>query len=158
MKTSIVTPLHPAAVEFIEQLSLIAETDGLPRIAGRIVGFLFIRQEPVSFDEIAERLQVSRGSVSTNTRLLESRGVIRRVSRIGERKDLFETGPDFLERMSEQHLQRQRAVQRFADRARKTLPASYAQTKVALRQLEELNVMLIEATEKTLNTWKKRSR
>lgn len=151
-----VSALHPAAVEFIEQLALIAEADGLPRIAGRIVGLLVIRQEPASFDEIVEQLQVSRGSVSTNTRLLESRGVIQRVSRLGERKDLFEAGHDFLERMSEQHLQRQRAVQRISAEARKNLPASHARTKCALKQMEDLNALLVEATEKTLAAWKKR--
>lgn len=150
--------IHPAAVEFIEHLALLAEADGLPRIAGRIVGLLIIRQEPVSFDEIVEQLQVSRGSVSTNTRLLESRGVLRRVSHIGERKDLFDVGPDFLERMSQQQLQRQRAVQRIAAEARRNLPPSHARARDALKRLENITALLVEATEKTLAAWKKRSK
>jgi DNA-binding transcriptional regulator GbsR (MarR family) len=153
-----VSRLHPAAVEFIEQLALIAEAEGLPRIAGRIVGLLVIRQEPVSFDEIVGQLKVSRGSVSTNTRLLESRGVVRRVSRLGERKDLFEAGPDFFERMLEQQLQRQRAAQRIAATARRNLPASQARAREALKQMEELSGLLVESTEKTLAARKKRQK
>jgi DNA-binding transcriptional regulator GbsR (MarR family) len=153
-----VSPLHPAAVEFIEQLALIAEAEGLPRIAGRIVALLVIRQEPVSFDEIVGHLKVSRGSVSTNTRLLESRGVVRRVSRLGERKDLFEAGPDFFERMLEQQLQRQRAAQRIAATARRNLPASQTRAREALKQMQELSGLLVESTEKTLAARKKGNR
>jgi DNA-binding transcriptional regulator GbsR (MarR family) len=153
-----VKALHPAAVEFIEQLALIAEADGLPRIGGRIVGLLVIRQEPVAFDELVEQLQVSRGSVSTNTRLLESKGVIRRVSRLGERRDLFEVGPDFLERMLHRQLERHRAMQRISSQARKGLPAGQAPAKEALRRLEELSALLLESTEKALATWKKRGK
>lgn len=150
--------LHPAAVRFIEELSLFAEADGLPRIAGRIAGLLLIRQRPVSFDEIAEQLHVSRASVSTNTRLLESLGVIRRLSKLGERKDLFEVGGDFVQRMEELHMQRQRAIQRMASEARRNLPASYAETKAALKRIEEMNTLVIESIEKTLATWAKRNR
>lgn len=149
-------PLPEAAVEFIEELSLSAEADGFPRIAGRIIGLLIVRQEPVSFEEIAEQLQVSRGSISTNTRLLESRGALRRVSRLGERKDLFEVGPDFLERMYEQRLQRERAGHRIASKARAALPASYTRTKDALKRMEELSTQVLDATEKVLQNWKKR--
>lgn len=156
--SSEVKALHPAAVEFIEQISLIAEADGLPRISGRIVGLLVIRQEPVAFDELVEQLQVSRGSVSTNTRLLESKGVIRRVSRLGERRDLFEVGPDFLERMLYRQLERHRAMQRVSSQARKRLPAGHTAPKEALKRLEELSALLLKTTEKALATWKKRGK
>ncbi len=149
-------PLHPAAVEFIEDLALHAAADGLPRIAGCIVGLLIVRQEPVSFDEIVEQLQVSRASVSTNTRLLESRGAIRRVTRLGERRDLFEVGNDFLERMWEQRLRRERAGLQIAEKARAKLPSSYARTKEALRRIEELNFLIIEAKEQALAAWNKK--
>ena len=148
--------LHPAAVEFIEQMSLIAEGEGFPRIAGRIVGLLVIRHEPVSFDEIVEQLRVSRGSVSTNTRLLESRNVIRRVSRLGERRDLFEAGPDFFERLLERQLQRQRTIQRITADARRNLPASFTRTKGVLKRMEDLNVLLLESNEKTLAAWNRK--
>lgn len=149
-------PLPEAAVEFIEEFSLSAEADGFPRIAGRIVGLLIMRQEPVPFEEIAEQLQVSRGSVSTSTRLLESRGALHRICRLGERKDLFEVGPDFLERMYEQRLQRYRAAHHLASKARAELPASYARTKDALKRMEDLSTQILDATEKVLLNWKKR--
>ena len=74
---------------FVEQLGLIAQADGLPRIAGRILGLMVIHGGPFSFSELSTKLQVSRGSISTNTRLLENLGVIERMTRVGERQDYF---------------------------------------------------------------------
>lgn len=84
--------------------------------------------------------------------------MIRRVSRLGERKDLFETGPDFLERMWEGHLKRQKTVLQVSADARRKLPASMANAKDALRRTEELTALLVESSEKTLAAWRKRDR
>lgn len=150
--------LSPGATEFIEKLSLLAEADGLPRIAGRIMGLLVIRQEPVSFDELAAVLQISRGSVSTNTRLLESRGVIRRVSRLGERKDLFEVPPDLPGRMLEGQLWRQRQLLEIAAAARKNLSPAETKARQALKSMQDFQALAIEATEKMLAAWRKQQK
>ncbi|WP_425098146.1 GbsR/MarR family transcriptional regulator [Tropicibacter sp. S64] len=76
--------------EFIEKVGLIVQNDKLPRIAGRVLGLLIHDGGPVSFGALAEELQVSRGSVSTATRALEERGLIRRVGVPGERQDFFQ--------------------------------------------------------------------
>jgi DNA-binding transcriptional regulator GbsR (MarR family) len=81
-----------AIEQFIERVGLIAQVDGLPRIAGRIMGLLVIYGGPFSFAEIAKRLQVSRGSISTNRRLLENLGVIERVARPGIVLERFSAG------------------------------------------------------------------
>lgn len=75
---------------FIDRMGLVAEADGLSRIAGRIMGLMVLEGGPLSFSEIAERLDVSRASVSTNTRFLERMGVIERVMIKGERQDHFQ--------------------------------------------------------------------
>lgn len=74
---------------FIERNAIQAEAGGLPRIAGRLIGIFLIDGGPISFSELAERMQASRASVSTNTRLLERLGVIERVAVRGERQDFF---------------------------------------------------------------------
>lgn len=79
-----------AVEEFVESMGLIAESDGLPRIAGRIMGLMIIEGGPCSFSELAERLEVSRASISTNTRFLERIGVVSRVTLRGERQDYFQ--------------------------------------------------------------------
>ncbi|GAD56326.1 GbsR/MarR family transcriptional regulator [Limimaricola cinnabarinus] len=75
--------------DFIEKVGLIAQNEGLPRIAGRIFALLVFDGDVISFGEITETLQVSRGSVSSATRLLEDRGLIKRVGKPGQRQDFF---------------------------------------------------------------------
>lgn len=76
--------------EFIEKIGLIAQSDGMPRIAGRLMGLLVWDGEAVSFADLAARLQVSRGSISTATRILEERRLIRRTAKPGQRQDFFQ--------------------------------------------------------------------
>lgn len=75
--------------EFVEKMGLISQRDGLPRIAGRILGLLVIEGGEFSFNDLSEILQISRASVSTNTRLLENLSIIERKAKAGERQDFF---------------------------------------------------------------------
>ena len=80
--------------EFVEKIGMIAQTEGLPRIAGRVFGLLVFDGEALAFGDLAERLQVSRGSISSSVRLLEERSLIKRMSRAGERQDFFQLAPN----------------------------------------------------------------
>lgn len=74
---------------FIEQSANHAEADGLPRISGRIMAYFVINGGPYSFSEIAENLEISRGSASTNTRLLRDLGILERYQKPGSRQDYY---------------------------------------------------------------------
>jgi len=91
--------LSAARADFIEKMGILAQMDGMPRIAGRLFAMLVFDGRRYSFSELAEALQVSRASVSTNVRLLEEREVIRRVARPGDRQDYFELGEAPYERL-----------------------------------------------------------
>lgn len=80
--------------EFIEKIGLIAQGEGLPRIAGRVFGLLVFEGEAIAFGALAERLQVSRGSISTSIRTLEERGLVKRLTRTGERQEYFQLAGD----------------------------------------------------------------
>ena len=67
-----------------------AEKFGFSRIAGQLEGLLLFSRQPMSLDEMAERLEVSKGSVSTNIRLLERWKVARKVYHKGARKNFYE--------------------------------------------------------------------
>jgi DNA-binding transcriptional regulator GbsR (MarR family) len=142
--------LPPAVATFIERFALLAEEDGFPRIAGRILALLIVRGEPLSFDELVSTLQISRGSVSTNTRLLEQRGIVRRISRLGERKDLFEIGDDVHRRMLETMLRRQHRMRDLAAQSRREFPQAESRARSSLKEMEDFFSVIIEATEKAL--------
>jgi DNA-binding transcriptional regulator GbsR (MarR family) len=75
---------------FIEDVGLLFEESGHPRMAGRILGCLLISDEQyLSTSEIADALQASKGSLSTMTRFLLQMGMIERVGLPGKRVDYF---------------------------------------------------------------------
>jgi len=75
---------------FIEDMGLLFEESGHPRMAGRILGCLLIANQPhLSTTEIAETLQASKGSLSTMTRFLLQLGIIERVGIPGKRVDYY---------------------------------------------------------------------
>lgn len=59
-------------------------------IAGRLFALLLLDGGAVAFGDLADRLGVSRGSISTSARQLEQRGMIRRRKLPGTRQDVFE--------------------------------------------------------------------
>ncbi len=79
----------PVRTDFIEKTGLITQAEGLPRIAGRVFGLLIYDGDVVSFGDLATKLQVSRASISTSIRILEERGLVKRVTKPGERQDFF---------------------------------------------------------------------
>lgn len=87
-------PFEVVRSYFIEKSGLISQAEGLPRIAGRVFGLLIFDGEMVSFGDLATRLQVSRASISSSIRLLEERGLIKRMAKPGERQDFFQLAPN----------------------------------------------------------------
>lgn len=97
-------PAPPPLADFVERLGLIWEAQGLPRIAGRIVGYLTLQAEPLSLDAIATALGVSKASVSGDARYLARLGLIELTTRRGDRRDYYVIAPDMPLRMTEQKL------------------------------------------------------
>lgn len=91
--------MDEATLEFVESMGRHFEEEGAPRIAGRLFGLLMVNDEPCSLDDIAEQLQASKGSASTNARLLERLGVAERVSLPGDRRDYYQVTENMGERM-----------------------------------------------------------
>lgn len=54
---------------------------GVPKSVGQIYGLLYASPEPLSFSDIVERLEMSKGSASQGLQLLRSLGAIRTVDR-----------------------------------------------------------------------------
>jgi DNA-binding transcriptional regulator GbsR (MarR family) len=96
--------------EFIEQLGLLLEAERFPRIAGRILGLLLATPEALSLDEIADALDVTKPSVSTNARLLEDKGIIERIGLPGDRRDHYRAAPDVALRTLQARVQKMRRL------------------------------------------------
>ena len=55
---------------------------------------LYLNHRPMSLDDMAERLKISKGSASINIRALERYGAVRRVWVKGSRRDYYESEVD----------------------------------------------------------------
>lgn len=62
---------------------------GLPRSIGEIYGSLYCAQEPLTFDGLVVRLQISRGSVSQGLKVLRQLGAVKVHYVAGSRKDHY---------------------------------------------------------------------
>jgi DNA-binding transcriptional regulator GbsR (MarR family) len=82
--------------EFAEIAGQLSARLGLSRTVGQLYALLFLSNEPLCLDYMAERLGVSKGSASINIRELEKWGAVRKVWVKGSRKDFYEANPDTL--------------------------------------------------------------
>ena len=81
------SPWETSTIEvFIRAASLI----GLPRSVGEIYGLLFCAQTPQTFDDLAQRLGISRGSVSQGLKFLRQLGAVKVHYVAGSRKDHYQ--------------------------------------------------------------------
>ena len=154
------TPLSDEEAQFVEDIGLIMEDQGRPRIAGRILGWLLICEPPhQSFASLVEALGVSKGSVSSMTRLLLEGGLVERVTLPGDRQTYFRMAPDAWTRVLSWMTER---VQRMHDAAQRGLDLVEARSpeadpwrlremrdlyRIAARQLPELAAAFEEARE-----------
>jgi DNA-binding transcriptional regulator GbsR (MarR family) len=136
--------------EFVERLGVVAQADGLPRIAGKIMAYLIVFGGPVSFPQLAEKLQVSRASVSNNTRLLEQLGVIERVSVSGKRQDHFRIRPEPYHELLRTSIARTRNALEIVDAAQEGVPSEWSGAQLRLGQLNRFYQHMLEQHELTL--------
>src|SRR3954467_2860948 len=129
--------MHDRTVDFVERMGVVLESDGLPRIAGRIFGLLLVSEDPHSLDDLAAELRVSKGSVSTNARLLEQRGLLERVCRPADRRDYYSVPPDLFVHTMAQRLARWQRFHAVIGAARATLPIRSAEVKHRLEAYEQ---------------------
>ncbi|PHR14268.1 MAG: hypothetical protein COA41_17825 [Sphingopyxis sp.] len=82
--------LSQSEKDFIEQRGLMSEEDGQPRILGRIWALLMVVGAPIGAGGISELLEVSRGSVSTNLKLLDMMEILKKSTQSGSRETFYE--------------------------------------------------------------------
>ena len=82
--------------EFAKTVGMLASQFSLNPIVGQIYGLLYMSSKPVSLNEMVEKLRISKGSASTNVRILESWGAVRKVWVDNSRKDYYEANPETL--------------------------------------------------------------
>jgi len=140
---------------FIEKLGVYYEDYGIPRIGGRILGLMLVSGQPLTAEQIATYLKVSRGSVSTNVRLLTSGGLLERISAVGERIDYYTVSESIWERAIQMRIDGFRSLRRIVELGEKaaennTSPAAYQNLLDMLQWVDTMT----SSHEQALRHWK----
>ena len=134
--------MHQRLAHFIEEMGLFFESEGMPRIAGRLFAYMLLQEEPCSLDDLTTDLKVSKTSVSTNARLLEQHGMIQRVARPGDRRDYYVAAPNQT-RTIELRLEGVRRMARLLEEAEAGVPKDRHHTHERLAQMLSINQEII---------------
>ena len=145
---------NPETRQFIERMGLAIERMGLARTFGRLFGLLMVADEPMSLDDMVDRLGVSKASVSTNARACEELGLARRVGVRGDRKDYYEIAPRAFEHVTAKRVV---AIHSMAGLAAEGLQAVGDEPSPARDRLTEMldfYLFMGEQIEELLERWR----
>jgi DNA-binding transcriptional regulator GbsR (MarR family) len=90
-----IVPLNTVRDDFLFAMGRISDFWGFNKAMGQIYAVIYLNAEPLSLDDIAASLNMSKGNVSLNVRSLERWGLIKKVSQKSDRKDYYEAESDF---------------------------------------------------------------
>ncbi|BDG04084.1 GbsR/MarR family transcriptional regulator [Anaeromyxobacter oryzae] len=132
-------PRDDAALRsWIEEVAILFERDGLPRMAGRIFAWLLVC-EPAeqSMEDLAAALQGSKASMSTMTRLLANAGLVERIRPPGARRDHFRIHAGQWERLWRARLEQLRTATTVMRRGLDLLARRPAAVRLRLEELHD---------------------
>ena len=141
---------------FIEDVGLLFEESGHPRMAGRILGCLLISDQMyLSSTELAEILQASKGSLSTMTRFLLQMGLIERVGLPGRRRDYFQIKSGGLTQLVRHAVYELSALRQLADRGLELMEGQDSEIKQRLQEARDLFSYLEREYPLLIERWEK---
>lgn len=90
-------PLTPAMQKFVLHWGEMGTRWGINRTVAQIHALLYLSEEPLDAEQIADTLSVARSNVSTSLKELQNWGLVRVVHVLGDRRDHFESVKDVWE-------------------------------------------------------------
>jgi DNA-binding transcriptional regulator GbsR (MarR family) len=143
---------------FIGRMGHAAESNGLSPIAGRLFAMLLLSDAPRSLDDIAAQLEVSKASISTESRRLVERGVVERVRHAGDRRDYYELAPDFFAQIVQSRIEQWRRIQALVTTMRETSSGLAPVVRDRFAAIDEIHADVIDRIDAALIEWRTRTR
>ena len=142
---------------FIEEGGLAFEKLGLPRMAGRVLGWLLVANPPhQSHKELAEVLAASKGSISTTTRMLIQVGLVERVSLPGDRLDYFRIKLGAWSSLMEQRMGQISAIRQLAERGLELVDRTNSEQCQRLQEMYDLHAFFEQQWPQLLDNWQQK--
>jgi hypothetical protein len=155
-RDDVAADMSSGMLEFIESMGRYFEQYGIARIGGRILGLLTIADRPLSLDEIATRLRVSRASVSTNIRLATASDLAELVTFPGDRRDYYRMIDDAWGRAMRVEIEALPAMRRIAERGLAALGPADSPAREQLEDMMDFCDFAMEERRDLLERWQAR--
>jgi hypothetical protein len=138
---------------FVDDLARLLTPWGVPQTAARLYGYLLLRAEPVSLDQISADLEVSKSSASVAARLLEMYTMARRHGQRGSRRVLYEASDNYEGMLTAQNrmLEAGAALLHAGARA-----AEAGRVRDRLEEMADFYLVTRDAMESALRLWRER--
>ena len=140
---------------FVDALGHLYGHFGLSLTFGRAFALLLLLDQPISLDELAQQLEVSKSAVSVATRDLERAGVAHRVTQPGSRRVLYEASDDLVPIFQAQFTRIRQSLPVFQAAVGLPTPGRAAQR---LRDVIELHEFWLAEADGILQRWHRRAR
>lgn len=144
--------------EFIESLGVYFEHYGGPRLMGRLMALLMLADRPLTLDDMAQALLVSRASISTNIRFAVSAGLVVRAGVAGDRRDFYRYNDNVWVQRTRQVVEASRASRALAERGLAVIDADDTHARERLEEMLEYCDFSIEETLRMEQRWIERRR
>ena len=133
-------------IRFADEMGLLCEEAGLPRITGRLLGWLLVC-EPAhqSMTDLTTALGISKASASTSTRFLVHIGLVERTILPGDRRDYFRVAGDAWAKFFRRRMGLVSALKHVAEHGLEILNGAPAARRGRLEQMHRLYSFLDEA-------------
>ncbi len=149
--------IEPRQLEFAEEMGILMEQTGHPRIAGKILGLLLITSEAkTSGEDLARRLKASKGSVSTMTRFLIQLGLVEKVGVPGERRDYFKVRAGSFSSLLHARLAQVRDYRLILEKGLNIVSGEHTEASERLRRFHEFYEFFEKEFSTMLSQWEMR--
>lgn len=144
--------------EFIEALGVYFARYGLPRLAGRLLGLLMLVERPLTLDDMAQALLVSRASISNNIRLALTFGYVNHVGVPGDRRDFYSFSDTLWERRNQINIEAAKRTHGMAMTGLAALTPDDLRARERLEVMLDFSDFLLEESEAMAERWRQRQR
>ncbi len=141
-------------LQFIEKVGISFEQLTLPRMAGRIFGWLLISEQPlVNMGELVDVLQASKSSISSMARLLIQANLIELVSLPGQRRDYYRIHPAVWINSLHDRLNQAHAFRQLAELGLAALSSADSNRRARLEEMRSMYAFLERELPLLMQRW-----
>ncbi|HIE16665.1 MAG TPA: MarR family transcriptional regulator [Dehalococcoidia bacterium] len=142
--------------QLVEDVGILFNELGLPRMAGRILGWLLVCSPPhQSATELSSALGGSKGSISSMTRLLIEVGLIERMSLPQQRITYYRIKPGAWHEIMRNRMAHLTSMRQLVQRGLELVPRQDVQLEKRLREILDFYTFFERELPLLLDRWEK---